>query len=58
MLNGPWKGAATPLPTAKYEMKKWREGEQVGEGKEGIFIKAQTGLFSVTICFVLLSKGL
>lgn len=30
----------------------------MGEGKEGIFIKAQTGLFSVTICFVLLSKGL
>lgn len=30
----------------------------MGEGKEGIFIKAQIGLFSVTICFVLLSKGL
>lgn len=57
MLRGPWKGAATLLPTCKmHNGEKGRDGE--GEGKEGIFIKAQMGLLSVTACFVLLSEGL
>lgn len=39
-------------------MKKGRDEAGVGEGEEGIFIKAQIGLLPVTICFVLRSEGL